>query len=298
MKDCKHIFHYVIIFLLLMIIFINSIIQKQKSINDLVIWENIPKISDELNIPNILFQTHHTKSEIPQYIFDNINTYASGYKYVLLDDKDALIFLNKYFSKCVVQKFKYLPKGPHKADLLRYCLLYIYGGVYMDIKIILIKKLDDIFINKTYFYSVIGHDNIQIFQGIIASPPRNKLFLELVCFIINTSYFSTLTNYHIFVKDLYNRLLRDCNNTPLHSGLNIGNLYKYYLFDERCSTETSNTCTKLDRYGFCCSVYDKNDKIFINRDPNYPWGKVNTIIQKPFRFFRNNIKKLFLKCKI
>lgn len=262
-----------IVFLLIILILINNLFsQKLKTIDELVILENIPKITDEVNIPNILFQTYHNKSEIPKYINDNIKVYAPSYEYRLLDDSDALIFLTKYFSRCVVKKFKALRIGAHKADLLRYCLLYIYGGIYLDIKIMLIKKLDNIFINKTYFYSVIGHDNIQIFQGILASPPRNKLFLELICFIVNTNNNYISNYYMIFVTDLYNRLLKDCNNIPLHNGLNVGNSYNYYLFNEKCATKTSNKCTKLDRYGLCCSVYNKSEKIFISRDPSYPWS--------------------------
>ena len=31
--------------------------------------------------------------------------------------------------------FKDLKIGAHKADFFRYCILYIYGGIYIDIKI-------------------------------------------------------------------------------------------------------------------------------------------------------------------
>ena len=34
--------------------------------------------------------------------------------------------------------------GPHSADLLRGACLYLYGGVWMDVGIILVRRLDDI----------------------------------------------------------------------------------------------------------------------------------------------------------
>ena len=86
-------------------------------------------------IPNNLFQTYFNKEIIPDYIFKNIELYAKNYKYFLLDDNDALIFLNKYFKYKIVNKFNSLKLGAHKADLLRYCLLYIYGGIYIDINL-------------------------------------------------------------------------------------------------------------------------------------------------------------------
>ena len=138
----------IIILVLIIILIINK--DEVKNLDSLLISDNIPNISNE-SIPNILFQTHHNKSEIPEYIFDNIKKYAPSYTHMLYDDDDALIFLNKYFSKCVINRFKSLKSGAHKADLLRYCLLYIYGGIYLDIKVILIKNIDDIFKNKTYF---------------------------------------------------------------------------------------------------------------------------------------------------
>ena len=53
---------------------------------------------------------------------------------------------------------------------------------------------------------------------------------------------------------------------------NIDYAQNYYLFQEVCNTKTDSECTKLDKHGFCCSIYDiENQKIFIGRDPNFPW---------------------------
>lgn len=287
MSDCKNIFIYIILFLLIVIIFIISIDKYNiYNLNKLLILENLPNLPYEMDvIPNNLFQTYKTKYEIPQYIFDNKKKYASAYKHIVLDDEEALVFLNKYFSNCVLNRFKSLREGCHKADLLRYCLLYIYGGVYLDIKVILIEDMDKIFKNKKYFYSTIGHDNIQIFQGILASHPRNKLFLKLINSIIHSDDDILCNDFHIFIRELYKKLTDDCNK-PLIPGLNIGKLNNYYLFNERCSNTISTECSKLDRYKLCCSVYDIDKKIFISRDPNYPWGKNNKIPINLFKYIK------------
>ena len=153
----------------------------------------------------------------------------------------------------------------------------------MDIEIILIKDIDMIFKNKTYFYSVIGYDNNKIFQGILALPPRNILFLKLINSIIYSNDGILCTDHHIFIRELYKKLTDDCNKS-LFSGLNIGKLYNYYLFNEKCDTTTSKECNELDKYGFCCSVYDADEKIFISRDPNYPWDKNNILPESLIKY--------------
>ena len=234
-------------------------------------------------IPNYLFQTYYDKKKIPQYIFDNVKLYANNYKYFLLDDKDAINFLNYYFTQDVVNRFNQLSYGAHKADLLRYCLLYIFGGIYLDIKTILIKPLDDIFKNKNYFYTCLSRytDNKNfesyIYQGILASAPFNKLFLKLINFIVYVPLyylnFPYKITYLIIIKHLYYEILKDIydNNNTLSLGENKGKLNIYYLFEESCSKKTNNKCSILDRYGLCCSIYDNNEQIFIGRDPTFPW---------------------------
>lgn len=240
---------------------------------------NLINYNNSKIIPNYLFQTYYNKSKIPQHIFYGIQKYASNYKYFLLDDNDAIIFLKKYFIKDVVNKFISIQNGAHKADLLRYCLLYIYGGIYLDIKTILIKPLDDIFINKTYFYTCLTAYNNEneyrkrVYQRIIASPPNNLIFLKLIYFITYIPQVYLYIYYHIIIKHLYYEIINDMkdkdNNSNISLGLNKGKLNNYYLFEE--NVNDTNTCKTPDRYGVCTSILDKNEKIFIGRDPTFPW---------------------------
>ena len=246
-------------------------------------------IRDSINtntIPNYLFQTYYDKKKIPQYIFDNVNLYAQNYKYFLLDDNDAIKFLKSYFTYDVVKRFNQLLYGAHKADLLRYCLLYIYGGVYIDIKTILIKPLDEIFKNKTNFYTCISRYTYKndfesyIYQGVLASPPFNQLFLKLINFMVYMPLyylnFPFKVHYLMVIEHLYSEILNDVQNNNLNIntlslGENTGKLNTYYFFEESCAKKTTNTCSTLDRYGLCCSIYDNDEKVFIGRDPTFPW---------------------------
>jgi mannosyltransferase OCH1-like enzyme len=78
-----------------------------------------------------LFQTYVNKSKIPRDIYYNIKKYAPNYKHLIYDDNDIEIFLKEHFNKNVLDTFNSLKEGAHKADLARYCLLYIYMEDYI-----------------------------------------------------------------------------------------------------------------------------------------------------------------------
>jgi len=223
---------------------------------------------------NPLFQTYYDKSKIPLDIYYNIKKYAPEYTHVIMDDRDIEVFLSKYYNNNVLKTFHSLKLGAHKADLARYCILYIYGGLYMDIKVELIKPLSEIFTDQALFYSVISKDEDHIHQGIIKSPPNNPLFLSLIDYIVLTN---NPNNYHDFCIDMYKNIKDDIVSNGLKrqlaikEGVNIGNSgNKYYLFREKC-LDKFFCYDGLDQYGFCCFVFDGKEMIIKTRRSSYPW---------------------------
>lgn len=223
-------------------------------------------LPDNLYI-NPLFQTYHDKSKIPSYIYDNIKKYAPEYTHVIFNDKDIEIFLNTYYKSNVLDTFHSLKSGAHKADLARYCILYIYGGLYMDIKGELIKPLSEIFVDNSEIYTVISIANNDIYQGIIKSPANNPLFLSLIDYIVLTN---NPTQYSDFCRDFYVQIEKDVGKVK--DGINIGKSgNKYYLFQEK-SLDKEHCYDGLDRYGFCSFVFNKENKIIKTRRSSYPWN--------------------------
>jgi hypothetical protein len=188
-----------------------------------------------------------------------------------MDDDDIKIFMNKYFNDTVIETFNNLKLGAHKSDLARYCLLYIYGGVYMDIKTELIKPIDEIFDKgDDVFYSVLAIEDLTVYQGIIKTPPRNPLFLYLIKYMIETK---NPSDYLEFTIHMYVQIKIDLRKN-IKPGLNTGNSgMKYYFFKEICKfyprcSECHDGC---DRYYRCCFVYDNNEKVIKTRRSSYPW---------------------------
>ena len=222
-------------------------------------------------IPKIIYQTYINKDKVPSIVFENIKKYADSYEYHFYNDDDCKTFLKTYFEPKILNKFNSMKTGAHKADLFRYCILYLYGGYYIDIKSILIKPLNKIF-NKNYnFYSVIGLGNGSIYQGIIASYPRNDILKRSINFILESSNKEIDDIYSIFIQFMYNDIRKSSISKKVKEGENeLQNSDKIYLFKEECCNKTCRD-KPMDRYGRYCVIKDKDEVIFETRFPSFPW---------------------------
>jgi mannosyltransferase OCH1-like enzyme len=155
--------------------------------------------------------------------------------------------------------------------LARYCILYIYGGIYIDIKTELIKNLSEIFKDNSMFYSVISYENNHIYQGILSCKAEHPLMLSLIDYIVKTQNSIFPFEYHDFCKDLYHQIKSDTNNNSIIAGLNYGKYQNYYLFQEKCNNNSKMCKDGLDRYGFCCFIWDNMNSIIKTRYSSYPW---------------------------
>jgi len=258
-----------VIFVIILFLFI-LVIYRFK-INKYEYFENNLKQTNK--IPKIVVSTYNNKSKIPEKVYKNIKKYAGNYTFIIFNDKEAIDFIKKNYSNKYVKIFKSFKCGAHKADFFRYCYLYKKGGVYIDIKTELIKKLDDIF-NKenTHLYTVLSINKHTIYQGIIATIPNNPLFLYLVKFMVNIQTSSPNNyDYIVFTKDFYFKLFKYYKNIKMGYNKDFYNKYNLYLFMEKCSNQQKECKTGLDKYGLCCYVYDNNKKIIKTRYADYPW---------------------------
>ena len=222
------------------------------------------------NIPKVIYQTYISKDRIPKKVYENINKYGDGYKHIIYDDNECKKFLEENYEPKVLEKYLKLKRGAHRADLFRYCLLYKYGGIYLDIKTELIKPLNEIF-TSNYLYSVFSLNGKKIYQGIIASPPNNPIFETLIDRVINTRDNIINSDYHIFTEQFYNICQESCKKV-LIQGLNLNrksNINMYFFQEINLDKKECNNL--LDRYGLCCYVYDKKMKIIKTRYEDYPW---------------------------
>ena len=227
------------------------------------------KYKEISGIPKVIIQTYYQKNKIPNKVYENIKKFAPEYEHIIYDDPECEDFLSKNFNPIILSTFKEL-KGAHKADLFRYCYLYKNGGIYLDIKTELIKPVSELFPNN-YTYTVMSIIKNSIYQGIIATPPNNPIFLKLIFFMVKIVNRKKDFPYIIFTVDFFHKIYDYCGKKP-QLGLNIGkNGFDYYLFQEKCNKDKNNCSDGLDRYGLCCYICDNDKKLIKSRYADFPW---------------------------
>jgi hypothetical protein len=244
-----------------------------------VILNNVQPIDVQptTKIPKLLSQTYHLPHKIPEKVFDNVKKFATDYKVVIYDDKEGEDFIRKYYTNQVVDRYNILT-GAHKADLLRYCILYINGGVYADIKTEFLTPLSSLFKNsngsKPLIYLVNASHSL-IYNGVIATPKKQKLFLDAINFIVQKSILLPEQDYLCYVKDLFVKVSTDLYMKNLRPGFNEGQTNNYFFFEEIITHNASDCPDGLDRHGFCSWIYDNdtqpNRRVIKTRYSDYPW---------------------------
>lgn len=231
----------------------------------------------DFKIPKTIIQTYYNKSKIPEKVYTNIKQYAPEYKHIIYDDDECIDFLNKFdnmypkfYKFNLVKKWKSLRKGAHKADLFRYCYLYHNGGIYLDIKTILIKPINEIFTNDNFLYTCIDIADKNIYQGIIAVYPRHPLIGNLINKFCNVNNIELFFNYLLITSQFADEIRKLTKTKKLYPGKqNISDM-NIYLFKE--NPMPKKECYKKDRYGQCNSIYDEeHNQVIKVRYPDFPW---------------------------
>ena len=120
---------------------------------------SIPIQPLELNqtkIPKIICQTleNDVVGELHHRTILNLKLMNPEYKYSLFDAYERRQFIQKFFDEVVLDTYDGLVSGAFKADLFRYCWLFLNGGVYIDCKMISRKPLRNIIPSDADYYLV------------------------------------------------------------------------------------------------------------------------------------------------
>jgi hypothetical protein len=158
-------------------------------------------------IPKIIFQTSREKP--PQYLINMIKCNAPLWNYEHYTDSDIIdFFLNNPLEEfpLIVDKFKNIRGGAHKADLFRYYYLYIKGGVFLDSDAMLQTKM--IYCAKNYDFFTVNSSYCSgcIFQGFIGATPKNPIIYDALKDTYNIDVNALEKDYLLLCRNLYNML--------------------------------------------------------------------------------------------
>ena len=139
-------------------------------------------------IPKKIFQTGE-KHEVTKGMYDAVHTWIDknpDWEYHFFDKTARRDFIKQHFPKKVLDAYDNLIPGAYKADLWRYCVLYIHGGVYVDNKCeLLASSLNDVIPEDIEFLSMQEMYNLEIGLGFMVMQSflcakANHKFLEKV----------------------------------------------------------------------------------------------------------------------
>lgn len=132
-------------------------------------------------IPFNLFQTWHSKV-LPPLMGEAVNYLKNSsprFQHHLYDDTDCRNSIQTYFDERVLRAYDTMIPGAYKADLWRYCILYVFGGIYLDIKYIPVKGFRLIHLTEQEHWVLdIGGNNI--YNAVIVSLPKNPILLQAI----------------------------------------------------------------------------------------------------------------------
>ena len=186
-------------------------------------------------IPKVIYQTCKGNKDdpLPEVIRKNIEVLKKnnpGWDYVLFRDNEIEDFIKEHYNDYVLSLYKKInPKyGAARADFFRYLLLYIKGGVYLDIKSNTMGNLND-YIKEDDEY-LLSHWN---YRGVLSEWLRKPLYATTLIdlspglnfFKVNL-YRGEYQNWHIicvprhpFLKAVMNEMFKRISNYTKKKGV-------------------------------------------------------------------------------
>jgi mannosyltransferase OCH1-like enzyme len=137
-------------------------------------------------IPLNIWQTYKT-DKLPKRARDCQRTWANQkkYHYHFMDDTQIHRFMIEYFSPRVVDTFERMPIGVMKADMWRYCVLYIHGGIYSDIDSVSLKPIKDWNIQPEDEIIIALENDLHFCQWTILAAPRHPILATVIQMIVD-----------------------------------------------------------------------------------------------------------------
>jgi inositol phosphorylceramide mannosyltransferase catalytic subunit len=139
-------------------------------------------------IPKIIHQIWlQGEQQIPmnlQPYYDGCHSINDDFQHMFWDEDKITDLIRKEFGERYLELFRYYKVPAQRADFARYMILYIYGGIYLDMDTICKKNLS-FFLNTRFFFTpthVHGILNVlykRYHQGVFGSVPKHPIYLIL-----------------------------------------------------------------------------------------------------------------------
>jgi len=133
-------------------------------------------------IPLKIYQTWYTK-DLPIKMKERVEILKRQnprFEHFLFDDNDCREFIKNNFDENVLNAYDSLIPGAYKADLWRLCVLYINGGIYMDIKLICVNGFKLIELTEANHFVKDRLPPLSIFNSFMACQQNHPYLLMAI----------------------------------------------------------------------------------------------------------------------
>ena len=230
-------------------------------------------------IPKVIYMCHKNLATIQQYS-QNWKRLNPEYEIKLYDNAMCEQFLLQEFSPLHCAIFKFIRDGPIKADFWRLCILYKYGGLYVDADIEPLVPLREYIEEGVGFVTCLSAFRMEAFGG--GSDNFNPHFIMaqqndaiLKACIIQYMHFYVRRKPYTYmgwtIVKIFNRFLPFIKN-PNITTLNQANK-KYQVIIE--------TSDRTDKFNYYCKY--KNRRVFNCRYKEYDGNAHGFKSEQPLR---------------
>jgi mannosyltransferase OCH1-like enzyme len=137
-----------------------------------------------ITITRKIFQTWKTKDVPPEWAEAqrSVILMNPNWEYCLLTDEDNDQIVKEYFPD-FYPYFTSFPYAIQRADAVRYCLMYLYGGIYLDLDYVALKPFDDLVLEKEIGL-IESHNNVVrrmvTNSFMVSAVPGNSFWLSCI----------------------------------------------------------------------------------------------------------------------
>jgi hypothetical protein len=186
---------------------------------------NLYKIENKCSLPKVIYMCHKNLNDIQIYS-QNWKKLNPEWEIKLYDNESCENFLLEEYSQLHADIFNFIPDGPIKADFWRVCVLYKYGGLYVDADIEPLVPLKDFIEDNIDFLTCIIFKNYYNPHFILARKDDDvlKLCIEQYInnyknneeYIYNNSYMGNYSIVNVFNKVFYKDIDKDIDKEGIY----------------------------------------------------------------------------------
>jgi mannosyltransferase OCH1-like enzyme len=217
------------------------------------------------------------------------------YKYYYFNARQCREFIKKEFPD-VLEYYDLLLPGAYKADLWRYCVLYKYGGFYLDIRMYPYMSFDSIITKETEFMSCVDISQNMLYQAILGVEPKSRFMRNAIDECVKNIRERSLADSDLSVTGprVMGIALNKTLNRPEDSDLD--NIIDNRVVLLEWNSKKAPKYLQDDKNIFCCHKYTKLLlESEINEETNY-WlmltGKEHySILYRNNKVYKDNLFK-------